>query len=88
MILNRPLYTAVLGSAGILLASVALVPLAKEPSAPPPPNVPAFDAIDKDNDGNITTAEAQGTWLADAFAKADVNHDGHVTKVEYEQATS
>ena len=49
---------------------------------------PAFREIDADQNGNITTSEAEGTWLAELFTLVDVNEDGLVDEVEYTEATS
>ena len=43
-----------------------------------------FDALDKDNDGNVTKAEAKGNaFLSKNFDKADRNDDGKLNRAEY-----
>lgn len=47
-------------------------------------NDPGFNALDKNNDGSLTKAEAQANPdLAKRFAAADTNHDGKLSRVEY-----
>lgn len=47
---------------------------------------PAFAEIDRDGSGTISAGEAEGTWLAQAFAVADLNGDGLVDQAEYTEA--
>jgi Ca2+-binding EF-hand superfamily protein len=47
-----------------------------------------FDALDKNNDGVITKAEAQGSpQLAKNFDAIDKNHDGKISRTEYMAST-
>ena len=47
-------------------------------------NDPGFNALDKDNDGYISRAEAMGnTSLAKKFKQADKNGDGKLSRTEY-----
>src|SRR5215216_3219430 len=47
-------------------------------------NDPGFNALDKDNDGYISRAEAMGnTSLAKKFKQADKNGDGKLSRAEY-----
>ncbi|MEM1145231.1 MAG: hypothetical protein AAF671_05815 [Pseudomonadota bacterium] len=49
---------------------------------------PTFAEIDRNRDGNITTTEAAGTWLASSFAAVDTNENGLVDEQEYNEALS
>jgi hypothetical protein len=52
------------------------------PSGPPP----AFDQLDSNHDNRIDANEALGyKLLANDFRMADSNHDGNVSKREYER---
>ena len=47
-----------------------------------------FDALDKNNDGVITKAEAKASpQLAKNFEAIDKNHDGKLTRTEYMAST-
>jgi Ca2+-binding EF-hand superfamily protein len=47
-------------------------------------NDPGFNALDKNNDGYITRAEAAGdAGLAKKFKDADKNNDGKLSRIEY-----
>jgi len=72
---------AALGIAGTALAGDA-------GNSNPRDNPPAFKDLDKNADGAISPDEARDTWLAMAFDEVDVNHDGQISEVEYEEAES
>lgn len=78
------LTTAIVG----LFATTALSAQAQEPMVEGASEAPAFEEIDTNADGAITTSEAQGSWLAGVFATVDVNQDGFVTRTEYNEARS
>ena len=45
---------------------------------------PGFNALDKNNDGYVTRAEARGNpYLKKFFNNADANHDGKLNRAEY-----
>ncbi|MGQ0655102.1 MAG: EF-hand domain-containing protein [Betaproteobacteria bacterium] len=45
---------------------------------------PGFNALDRNNDGNVTKAEAKGNpYLDKNFDKADGNNDGKLSRAEY-----
>ena len=46
---------------------------------------PAFNELDRDNDGMLTRAEASSVKGLD-FAKADTNKDGRLDRAEYQAA--
>jgi len=47
-------------------------------------NDPGFNVLDKNKDGYISRAEAQGNpTLAAKFKDADKNHDGKLSRAEY-----
>ncbi len=50
-------------------------------------DAPAFEELDKNEDGVIRLDEARGTWLESSFAQVDANQDGYVTRAEYKEAT-
>src|SRR3954471_16142088 len=48
-----------------------------------------FTRLDKNNDGNIDTTEAQARpWLQQGFSQYDTNHDGKLGKDEFAAAHS
>ncbi|MFK8043089.1 hypothetical protein [Congregibacter sp.] len=49
---------------------------------------PAFTEVDRDGSGSISIGEAEGTWLAEIFAIADLNSDGMIDQAEYTEALS
>jgi Ca2+-binding EF-hand superfamily protein len=50
-------------------------------------NDPGFHALDKNQDGYISRAEAKGNpALAAKFDQADKNHDGKLSRAEYLEA--
>jgi hypothetical protein len=78
---------ALAAAVGGLLAVAALAAAQNDlPQTPEKP--PAFDQIDKNQDGAVSKTEAQGSWLAGRFESIDANHDGSVSRSEYEKATS
>lgn len=47
-------------------------------------DVPGFDQMDKDNDGQLTRSEARGNpKLADQFQQVDGDDDGNLSRAEY-----
>lgn len=47
-------------------------------------DVPGFNQMDKDNDGQLTRSEAQGNpKLADQFQQVDDDNDGSLSRAEY-----
>jgi Ca2+-binding EF-hand superfamily protein len=54
--------------------------------APDIQELPEFSALDVNQDGVITKAEASSTWLADNFKQFDLNLDGYINESEYKQA--
>lgn len=78
-----PLATAVIG----LFAATAFAAQAQETMQQDSTEVPAFEEIDTNADGAITTSEAGETWLANVFAQVDANGDGYISKSEYSEAT-
>lgn len=80
MNLKKPALTALMATAGSMVATIAMVSQAEGPP-------PVFEKIDKNGDGAITRDEAMDSWLASAFTKVDANGDGYVTKSEYEAAS-
>lgn len=78
---------ALTAAAGSLIATAALAATSDmTPATPDTP--PAFEKIDKNQDGTVSKSEAQGSWLASQFAAVDANHDGTVSRAEYQKATS
>lgn len=79
-------------SSAVLLsisAVIAVSTLAEQPnyrSSSSQSAAPAFAEIDRDGNGSISIGEAEGTWLADIFAIADLNGDGMVDQDEYTEA--
>lgn len=71
-----------------LLSALAFTAHAQQSANELHTDAPAFEELDKDENGGITAEEAQGTWLESSFAQVDVNSDGYVTKTEYEEAIS
>jgi Ca2+-binding EF-hand superfamily protein len=60
------------------LALTATVALAAENK------IPAFEQLDVDRNGSISTEEASSCEaLMDCFVKADADHDGQLTLAEY-----
>ena len=47
-----------------------------------------FERLDKNKDGKITAAEAEGSRIAKAFAKIDTAKDGAITKTELAASSS
>jgi Ca2+-binding EF-hand superfamily protein len=77
----------VTAAAGGLIATVALAATNEQMPAKPD-TAPAFEKIDKNQDGTVSKSEAQGSWLASQFAAVDTNHDGSISRAEYQKATS
>jgi hypothetical protein len=76
------------GSLAAGLAWLTLTGYATGPADSATTAKPNFEAVDANQDGLITPTEAEGTWLADAFADVDANQDGIVNRNEYETANS
>ena len=74
-----------------IAAVVAVNTLAEQPGdggATVQSAAPAFTEVDRDGNGSISMGEAEGTWLAEIFAIADLNSDGMVDQEEYIEALS
>ena len=74
-----------------LLAAAALAALAMGPAYAAgnasQDRDPGFNALDKNNDGYLSKAEAaRNPELAKEFAATDGNHDGKLSRVEYLEA--
>lgn len=50
--------------------------------------MPTFDQLDLNDDDKISPVEAEDSWLSEAFATVDLDHDGFVNRSEYEEAIS
>jgi hypothetical protein len=62
----------------------AAIALAFSGAAQAAGDVPGFNEMDKNSDGQLTRAEAQGNpKLADQFAQVDDNGDGNLSRAEY-----
>jgi Ca2+-binding EF-hand superfamily protein len=77
------LIAAVVGLFGALAFTVQAQNLSETLQA----DAPAFEELDKNDDGAITRDEARGTWLEKTFSQVDANQDGYITKTEYKEAS-
>ncbi|MFK7829685.1 MAG: hypothetical protein AB8B57_07910 [Congregibacter sp.] len=85
--MNMKTLVLTIGATGVISAA-AVAQLPSMDSAIAQGEAPSFEQIDANMDGNITTREAEGTWLAGSFATVDANKDGLVDEKEYTQAIS
>ncbi len=85
MKLTKP---AIIGTLTAALAVFALSGFAGETEGSEAMEKPAFEELDANVDGAITSDEAQESWLATAFQSVDLNKDGVVDRNEYDKAKS
>ena len=73
-----------------VLGALALNAQAQDPMSAKKPDKSAFEQIDVNKDGVISTQEAnaKNSWLASNFNTVDTNRDGRVSKAEFDKAVS
>lgn len=47
-------------------------------------DMPSFDELDEDGDGEVTQEEAQGSKLEDKFDEIDQDGDGRISQQEFD----
>lgn len=86
---SKTLPAIAVGLSFIVGSALAQDPVDEKAQKQAQEKAPAFQEIDRNQDGAITPDEAANTWLAGrSFTQADVNRDGLITQAEYTNATS
>jgi len=87
MTLSKSVFIACL-AAGLTVFSITTFAGGSDNDATATKEKPKFETVDANRDGEITTEEAKGSWLAEVFSQVDTNQDGLINRLEYESAAS